>query len=124
MAFAQSPHPLSQALHGISSRPRRGQVPDETERVRLAERRQPDRRHPTLPIDLGEEPARDRAVQHLLIADRGQEQDRPRSGLAAKNDQEANAHLVGPVQVLQDEHCRLARGEPLDHAGHRFEDAT
>ena len=43
--------------------------------------------------------------------------------MAAQVRQEAEAHVVGPVQILQHDHERTARGTRSDQAGDRLEEA-
>ena len=53
---------------------------------------------------------------------RGRDQEcRPRRNAATHEGQEPETHLVGPVQILQHEHQRLAVGDLLDELGHALE---
>ena len=61
------------------------------------------------------------SIGELFLA-RGDDQERrPRRNAAAHEGQQPEAHLVGPVQVLQHEHQRLAGGDLLDELGHALE---
>src|SRR5256885_3988070 len=61
-------------------------------------------------------------VGQLLLA--GGDDDEHRAGLdpPAKEGKQAQAHLVGPVDILEDQECRPETGEMADSLSHGSED--
>ena len=62
-----------------------------------------------------------RRLRKLFLTGGDDQQRRPRRDAATHEGQEAQAHLVRPVRVLQDEDQRLATGDVLDQLGHALE---
>ena len=62
-----------------------------------------------------------RGVGELFVACGGDEQRRPRRNAATHEGEQPEAHLVGPVQVLQHDHQGLPGGDLLDELGHALE---
>ena len=63
------------------------------------------------------------AAPRLVLPHRGDDQHRRGANPAGHERQEPQAHLVGPVQVLEPQHDRLRRPELLDHVDHALEQA-
>ena len=58
--------------------------------------------------------AEHRRARHLLVADRHDDQDRRGADSPGEEGHQPQAHLVGPVNVLQHDDDRLLRGEAAD----------
>src|SRR5262249_59952259 len=75
-------------------------------------------------IELVQGLAEELAVRQLLLSDRRERQQRHGAQAAAEERKQADAHLVGPVQVLQDDNQRPLSGEAHEDLANRLEDVT
>jgi hypothetical protein len=122
MSLARRPHRFGQP-HGIT-------CPvaivhkrtHERERVRPGERAKPERRE-LAPLDeLVEGPAEARGPIQLLVARAGDQKERPRLQPASEEGEEANAHVVRPVEILDDDEGAVPGREASDEPGKRLEE--
>jgi hypothetical protein len=65
--------------------------------------------------------AEHRRLGDVLLTRRQHDQDRPRHNPPRQHRGETDAHLVGPVHVLEHEHQRLSLREPLEQLRDRLE---
>jgi hypothetical protein len=75
-------------------------------------------------VELVQDLAQEPTVLEVLLADRGQRQKRHRREAAAEEREEAKAHLVGPVQVLENDDQRLPPGEACEKLADRLEEVA
>jgi hypothetical protein len=77
-----------------------------------------DRRDSPLSLELLERLAESRGVHELPLARRDEDRERPALEAPRDEGEEPRAHLVGPVQVLEDDHERMACREVAERPDH------
>jgi hypothetical protein len=94
-----------------------GQRPHEAEGVRPRQGFERERGHVRLSLQLGEHPLDDRRVDQILLARRDHQEERRGVESAGDEGQQADAHLVRPVEVFEDQCGRVSSEDvPEQHA--------
>jgi hypothetical protein len=113
--------PVHDVVDGGRRRGGPGQLPQQHEDVMAIEAPQVQPDDPGIPLELGHE-RDDRILPFQLTGpQRGQQQDRRFAQVAREEAEEPARALVGPLDVLDDEHHRAAASLALDHAEHGLE---
>ena len=101
IAITPAPCLLGQLLEQRLGDPRGREQTHEGGSVGAGERRH---RHPlqlSISVELVQRPAEERAVRELLLPDGGERQERDRAQAPAEEREQADAHLIGPVEIFQ-----------------------
>ena len=106
----------------VALRPR--QHSDERERLFLRERPKPQLDEMLVAGEIFESPAQDRRAGQVLLAGRAHHEEWPRLKPTSEERQEAEAHLIAPVEILEDQHHRLAQDEMPNELSHALEELT
>ena len=99
-----------------------GERSDQRQRLVLRERRQPQLDETLVAGEIVERAAQDRRAGQVLLAGRAHHEDRPRPKAAPEEGQEAETHLVAPVEILEDQQQRLGQDEMPDELRHALEE--
>jgi hypothetical protein len=123
IALACPPDLFAYALDRRLRRTAPQECPDQLHGLRLGERREAQPEQTLLAVQLRERlPERPRLGQ-ILFAGASDEEHRTLADPAADEGKEPDAHLVRPVQIVEDEQEALACGETVHDGEHRLEEA-
>jgi len=121
VAFTRRPHELPEGRpRGLIGRGA-GKLLHQDERVLAGKPGEGDR-DGAITREILEEPPERRRLGRIVVPSRDHEQDGPPPEPAAEKREQPDAHVVGPVQILEDDQHGLARGEALEQAAHGLEE--
>jgi hypothetical protein len=101
IAITPAPCLLGQLLEQRLGDPRGREQTHEGGSVGAGERRHQHPLQLSISVELVQRPAEERAVRELLLPDGGERQERDRAQAPAEEREQADAHLIGPVEIFQ-----------------------
>ena len=105
----------------MGRKPGGSERPHESEGVDAGEGRHRHSHQLAALVELVQGLSKETNLRQLLLANRGHEQDRELTQAAPEKGQEADAHLVGPVDILQHDEQWLPPSETLEELTDRLE---
>ncbi len=121
IALAQGPQLLAERAEPSFLAARPGQRPDQHQRVTPRERGQREAAQDARQLELVQKSREPRNGGEVLFPRRHAEQHRRVACPPRQEAEQADRHLVGPVQVFEQDHDRLSRGQPADQPGDALE---
>jgi hypothetical protein len=114
VAFTDDPNLFHESGHHRLVALRPGERSDERERLLPRERRKAQLDETLVAGEVVESPAQDRGAGQILLTRRAQHEDGPRPKSTPEERQQAEAHLIAPVEILEDQHHRSLQDEVPD----------
>ena len=120
--LAGGPDLLRQVRHRLRVAPGAGERLGEAPGVGTRQREQGQAPRVRQRAELLERATRGRGIGQLIIPGGHAQQEPPRRDPARDEGEQPQGHLVRPVEILQDDEDRLARGQAFQELGHALEE--
>src|SRR5262245_38007260 len=121
IAVTDTPRVLSEVRHELLGKPGWSQRPNECDGIAASEGSHGQSHERAVLIELVERLSENSDVPQLFLAYGGHQQKRDLLQPPAEESQEANAHLVGPMDILQHDNQWLPSREALEELADRLE---
>ena len=119
--FAHLPHMLFEPLGREAQFVCRGDGPHQARRIAARERSEADLDQSRMLSDLAQAFAEPGNIGEILFTSGADQEHRPALDPAAEEGEQPHAHLVGPVQILEDHDQGIMLGQVADEPRDRFE---